>query len=80
MRPGRGGVNSPAMPRQSKVAAEARAAQIEAIRKMTPEERVRRVLAARELGLQLYMAGMGVTRDEAVRAIRRSSEHGRRRS
>jgi len=68
------------MPPTSKVAAEARAAQIEAIRKMTPEERVRRVLAARELGLELYMAGMGVTREEAVRAIKTSPPVGRRRS
>jgi hypothetical protein len=65
---------------KSKVAAEARAAQIEAIRRLTPEERVRRVMEARELGLQLYMAGMGVSRDEAVRAIKRSREAGRRRS
>jgi hypothetical protein len=55
---------------KSKVAAEARAAQIEAMRRMTPEERVRRVLAMRELGLQLYMAGMGVSRDEALRAMK----------
>ena len=68
------------MARTSKVAAEARAAQLEAIRKMTPEERVRRVLAARELGMQLYMAGMGVTREEAIRAIRKVGETGRRRS
>ena len=68
------------MPRKTKVAAEARAAQIEAIRKMTPEERVRRVLAARELGLQFYMAGMGVTREEAIRAIQKSRQAGRRRS
>ena len=68
------------MPRKSKAAAEARAAQLEAIRKMTPEERVRRVMAARELGLQLYMAGTGVSREEAVRAIKRSREAGRRRS
>ena len=68
------------MPRKSRVAAEARAAQIEAIRKMTPGERVRRVMEARELGLQLYMAGMGVTREEAFRAIKRSRETGRRRS
>ena len=68
------------MPQTSKVAAEARAAQLEAIRKMTPEERVRRVLAAREFGLQLYMAGMGVTREEAFRAIRKSRQAGRRRS
>ncbi len=66
------------MPR-SKVAAEARAAQLEAIRKMTPEERVRRVMASRELGLQLYMAGMGVSREEAHRAIKRSRQAGRRR-
>jgi hypothetical protein len=66
------------MPR-SKVAAEARAAQLEAVRNMTPDERVRRVLAARELGLQLYMAGMGVSREEAFRAIKRSRQVGRRR-
>ena len=65
---------------KSKVAAEARAAQLEAIRNMTPDERVRRVLASRELGLQLYMAGMGVSREEAVRAIKRSRQAGRRRS
>ena len=67
------------MPRKSKVAAEARAAQLEAMRNMTPDERVRRVLAARELGLQLYMAGMGVSREEAFRAIKRSRQAGRRR-
>jgi hypothetical protein len=65
---------------KSKVAAEARAAQLEAIRNMTPDERVRRVLASRELGLQLYMAGMGVSREEAARAIKRSRQAGRRRS
>ena len=65
---------------KSKVAAEARAAQVEAIRNMTPDERVRRVLASRELGLQLYMAGMGVSREEAARAIKRSRQVGRRRS
>ena len=68
------------MPRKSKVAAEARAAQLEAIRRMTPEERVRRVMAARELGLQLYMAGMGVSREEAFRAIKKAGHAGRRRS
>ena len=65
---------------KSKVAAEARAAQLESIRNMTPDERVRRVLASRELGLQLYMAGMGVSREEATRAIKRSRQAGRRRS
>ena len=65
---------------KSKVAAEARAAQLEAIRNMTPDQRVRRVLASRELGLQLYMAGMGVSREEAARAIKRSRQAGRRRS
>ena len=64
---------------KSKVAAEARAAQIEAIRRMTPEERVRRVMDARELGLQLYMAGMGVTREEAIRRIKASRQAGRHR-
>ena len=65
---------------KSKVAAEARAAQIEAIRKLTPDERVRRVLASRELGVQLYMPGMGVSREEALRAIKRSRQPGRRRT
>jgi len=64
---------------RSKVADEARAAQIEAIRKMTPEERVRRVMEVRELGLQLYMAGMGVSREEAIRAIERAKDADRRR-
>jgi hypothetical protein len=65
---------------KSKVAAAARAAQLEAIRNMTPDQRVRRVLASRELGLQLYMAGMGVSREEAFRAIKGSRPAGRRRS
>jgi len=68
------------MPQKSKVAAEARAAQLAAIRNMTPDERVQRVLASRELGLQLYMAGMGVSREEAFRAIKSSRQAGRRRS
>ena len=46
---------------------------------MTPEERVRRVMEARELGLQLYMAGMGVSREEALRAIDKVKETGHHR-
>jgi hypothetical protein len=68
------------MPRKSKVAAEARAAQLEAIRKMTPEERVRLAQKISERDLQFYMAFQKVDRATALKAIQRHRQAGRRRS
>ena len=66
------------MPRKSKVAAEARAAQLEAIRKMTPDERVRLASSIAERDLQVYMAFQHVDRTTALAAIRRERQAGRR--
>jgi hypothetical protein len=68
------------MPRKSKVAAEARAAQLDAIRRMTPDERVRLAEEISERDLQFYMAFQNVDRIEALRAIRRERQAGRQHS
>lgn len=60
------------------MAAEARAAQLDAIRKMTPEERVRLALEISERDLQFYMAFQKVDRTTALQAIRKNRHTGRR--
>lgn len=66
------------MARKSKVAAEARAAQLDAIRKMTPDERVKLSFEISERDLQFYMAFQKVDRETALQAIRRTRQAGRR--
>lgn len=65
---------------RSKVAEEIRAAQRIRMRAMTPAERVAQ--AERMLGrdLEFFMAGQQVSRDVAIRRIRRSRQTGRRKS
>jgi hypothetical protein len=63
---------------KSKVAAEARAAQLEAIRNMTPDERVRLAFELGERDLQFYMAFQKVDRATALKAIQREHQAGRR--
>lgn len=47
---------------------------------MTPEERVAAALALGEQAVQDYTASFGVDRKEAVRALRRAGQAGRRTS
>ena len=63
---------------RSKVAEEARAAQIETIRGMTPEERVELAREIAERDLQFYMAFQKMDRATALEAIHRSRKAGRR--
>ena len=60
------------------MAAEARAAQIEEVRRMTPEERVRLASQLAERDLQFYMAFHKVDREAALQAIQRGRHAGRR--
>ena len=60
------------------MAEEARAAQLEAIRKLTPEERVALMRRLSERDLQFYMAVQNVDKDTALRSIHRTRQAGRR--
>lgn len=80
-----GGVRRPASGytrrmRRSKVARETREAQIEALRQMTPAERVKIAQSLREPGIALVMAGLKLDRAAALKHIRRVGQFGRRRS
>lgn len=60
------------------MAAEARASQLDAIRNMTPDERVKLSFEVAERDLQFYMAFQKVDRATAIQAIRRTRNAGRR--
>ena len=66
--------------RRPSVANDVRREQIEEELAMTPAERVRIGLALFERGLAVYMGGLKVGREEALRRIEASRQHGRRRS
>ncbi len=63
---------------RSKVAETLREEQIEAVRGMTPSERIALARGLAERGLNLYMAGQTVDRATALKAIRRDRQYGRR--
>lgn len=63
---------------RSKVAEQLRQEQIEAIRQMTPSERVALALELGERDLEAYMAVQKSDRETAVRAIQREHQNGRR--
>ena len=65
---------------RSKLAEQLRQEQIEAIRRMTPAERVALALELGERDLAFYMAFQKIDRETAVRAIRREHQAGRRAS
>lgn len=66
--------------RRPSVANEMRREQIEEELAMTPAERVRIALSLFEPGLAVYLGGQKVSREEALRRIETSRQHGRRRS
>ena len=55
---------------RSRVAEEVRAAHEARIRAMTPEERLARAERLRERGIADFMAGTGLSREEALRRMR----------
>ena len=65
---------------RSEVAEEVRRAQREEVLRMTPAERLALGQRLRETGLARFMAANGLTRDEAIAAIRRQRQTGRRKS
>lgn len=62
------------------VADKLRREQREAMRAMTPAERIAIIERIAERDLESFMAGQRVTRAEAIRRIRRSRQSGRRKS
>ena len=62
------------------VADELRAESREAMARRSPAERVRLALALGDSDVTLLCAARGISQDDAVQVIRRSRQHGRRRS
>jgi len=59
------------------VADDLREEQLREMQKLTPEERIELALRLGEEGLRFFMATHGLTREEAIRQIRRQRRAGR---
>ena len=63
---------------RSKVAEDLRKDQMREVLAMTPDERVKLILALRDRGLNAMMAARNIDRDTAIEEIKRSRRLGRR--
>jgi len=63
---------------RSKVAEDLREEQMRDVLAMTPDERVKLILALRDRGLNAIMAARNIDRDTAIEEIKRSRRLGRR--
>lgn len=63
---------------RSRVAEDVRREQREEVMRMTPQERLALGARLRERGLAQYMAAHGLSRDQAIAAIRKQRQAGRR--